>query len=210
MKLAPDLPPVNLPPSVRIISQSALKSYQNSVSSKVSSTGGIGGAGTENLVPRLPNFSKSATSNWANARQNTISPLKHNNTDPQAHRIESLKDKFSMEEGGIESDLHMHPLLFQASEDGRPPYHPFDSSHNASNSFSFFSGNQPQVNLSLFHNPYQANPKSNSICRSSKSKELTLSCGIDFHPLLQRSDDVDNDQVTSRPTDQLSFDLESF
>ena len=53
VKLAPDLPPVNLPPSVRIISQSALKSYQSGVSSKISATGGIGGTGIENMAPRL-------------------------------------------------------------------------------------------------------------------------------------------------------------
>lgn len=210
VKLAPDLPPVNLPPSVRIISQSALKSYQSGVSSKISATGGIGGAGTENMVPRLSNIAKSGTSHSAKARQNTSSPLKHNITDPHAQRSRALKDKFAMEERGIESDLHMHPLLFQASEDGRLPYYPFNCSHGTSNSFSFFSGNQPQVNLSLFHNPHQANPKVNSFYKSFKSKESTPSCGIDFHPLLQRSDDVDNDLVTSRPTGQLSFDLESF
>ena len=104
----------------------------------------------------------------------------------------------------------MHPLLFQVSEDGRLPYYPFDYSHGTSNSSSFFSGNQPQVNLSLFHNPHQANPKVDSFYISLKSKESTPSCGIDFHPLPQRSDDVDNDLVTSCPTGQLSFDLESF
>ncbi|CBI23241.3 unnamed protein product, partial [Vitis vinifera] len=45
----------------------------------------------------------------------------------------------------------------------------------------------------LFHNPHQANPKVNSFYKSLKSKESTPSCGIDFHPLLQRSDDIDND-----------------
>ena len=210
VKLAPDLPPVNLPPSVRIISQSALKSYQSGISSKVSASGGIGGTGTENIVPRLPSFTNSGTSHSAKARQNASSPLKHNTTDPHAQRSKALKDKFAMEERGIESDLHMHPLLFQASEDERLPYYPFDCSHSNSNSFSFFSGNQSQVNLSLFHNPHQANPKVNSSYKSLKSKESTPSCGIDFHPLLQRSDDVDDDLVTSGQASQLSFDLESF
>lgn len=210
VKLAPDLPPVNLPPSVRVISQSALKSYQSGISNKVSATGSIGGTGTENTVPRLPNIASAGASHSAKARQNASSPLKHNTTDLHAQRFLALKDKFTMEERGTDSDLHMHPLLFQASEDGRLPYYPFDCSHGTSNSFSFFSGNQSQVNLSLFHNPVQENPKVNSFYKSLKSQESTPSCGIDFHPLLQRSDDVDNDLVTSGRASKLSFDLESF
>ena len=86
----------------------------------------------------FPNSAKSGTSYLAEARQNTSSPLKHNITDPHAQRSRALKDKFAMEERGIESDLHMHPLLFQASEDGDLPYYPFDCNHGTSNSSSFF------------------------------------------------------------------------
>jgi hypothetical protein len=89
----------------------------------------------------------------------------------------------------------MHPLLLQAPEGGCLPYLPLSCSSGTSSSFSFFSGNQPQLNLSLFHNPLQANHV-DGFNKSSKSKDSTsASCSIDFHPLLQRTDEENNNLV---------------
>ncbi|XP_031279268.1 uncharacterized protein LOC116137720 isoform X2 [Pistacia vera] len=100
-----------------------------------------------------------------------------------------------------ESDLQMHPLLFQAPEDGRLPYYPLNTGTGTSSSFSFFSANQPQLNMSLFHNPCQV---SHVGCfnESLKTKESsnTASSAIDFHPLLKISENANGDSVTAPST----------
>ncbi|XP_031287881.1 uncharacterized protein LOC116146607 [Pistacia vera] len=105
------------------------------------------------------------------------------------------------DERGAESDLQMHPLLFQAPEDGRLPYYPLNTGTGTSSSFSFFSANQPQLNLSLFHNPRQV---SHVGCfnESLKTKESsnTASSAIDFHPLLKISENANGDSVTVSST----------
>ncbi|KAL5708580.1 hypothetical protein ACHQM5_019362 [Ranunculus cassubicifolius] len=59
VKLAPDLPPVNLPSSVRVISQSAFSSYRSAAShsNKISSTA----VEREKSVPTVPRVAKSGT-----------------------------------------------------------------------------------------------------------------------------------------------------
>lgn len=151
IKLAPDLPPVNLPPSVRILPQSAFKGSLCGAASVASARGsGIGDAGTQNIVSRI------------------------------------VEDKCAEEERNTDSDLQMHPLLFQTPEDGRQPYYQLNYSTTHSSSFSFFSGNQPQLNLSLLHNPHQENHVGS--CTKSPNSFTSISRGIDFHPLLQRTD----------------------
>ncbi|KAK9267829.1 hypothetical protein L1049_010265 [Liquidambar formosana] len=212
VKLAPDLPPVNLPPSVRVISQSAFKSYQCGASAKVSvSGGGNVGAGIENAVPKLPHVAKLGTVYSMKGGQNKSNSLKHDITNSRLEESRVHKDKCVPEERGSESDLQMHPLLFQATEGGHLPYYALNCSTSTSSSFSFFSGNQPQVNLSLFRNPHHSNPSVNCCYKSSKSKETTsTSCGIDFHPLLQRTDDVNSDLATACLTPHLPVHLDSF
>ncbi|XVF40757.1 hypothetical protein PTKIN_Ptkin01aG0140900 [Pterospermum kingtungense] len=187
VKLAPDLPPVNLPPSVRVISESALKFYQCGAHTKVSATGDVD-VGIGNMV----SFSDSAKSLMY--KRDKSNPTKENVTNSHSEESGVVKDKSAAEEKSSHTDLQMHPLLFQAPEDGQVPYYPLNCGTCASSSFSLYSGNQPQLNLSLFYNPQQANHTVDSLTKSLKMKEsVSASCGIDFHPLLQRTDDSNSE-----------------
>ncbi|KAL5840440.1 hypothetical protein ACOSQ3_013111 [Xanthoceras sorbifolium] len=195
VKLAPDLPPVNLPPSVRIISQSTFRSDQPGASKKVSASGGhIGDCRQENIVPLV---AQSGTPESIKTGKDRKNPGEEIVTNLNSEELRVAKDKCVEEERSTESDLQMHPLLFQAPEDGRLPYYPLNCSTNTSSSFSFFSGNQPQLNLSLFHNPHQVNRVVDCFNRFLKTKESKASCGIDFHPLLTRTEDANSDSVTA-------------
>lgn len=157
VKLAPDLPPVNLPPTVRIMSQSAFTKYRDETSSK--------------------------------ARENVVSaiPLSH----PRISQLDErnpIRRSEPVEKG--DSDLQMHPLLFQDPEDGSLPYYPLNGSAGSSSSFDFFPNNPPQLNLNHFRYSHQAKHTLNFFNNPLKSKELSSSLsGVDFHPLLQRTDD---------------------
>ncbi|XP_071731393.1 uncharacterized protein [Rutidosis leptorrhynchoides] len=145
VRLAPGLPPVNLPPTVRIMSQSAFSKYQENTS-----------------------HSRTGQINERNAVRCSTSD--------------------AVEKG--DSEFQMHPLLFQ-EEDGRSlPYYPLNGSGSSSSSFDFFPNNSPQLNVNLLH--YSNEPKNtlNFFNNTLKSKELNSSLsGVDFHPLLQRTDD---------------------
>ncbi|XP_039037497.1 uncharacterized protein LOC120174827 [Hibiscus syriacus] len=92
----------------------------------------------------------------------------------------------------------MHPLLFQTPEDGQLPYYPMNCGAGTSSSFSLFPGNQPQLNLSLFYNSQQANSADDNLIKSLRMKEsVSASYGIDFHPLLQRTDETNSELVTA-------------
>lgn len=183
VKLAPDLPPVNLPPSVRVISQSA---YAAGASKKASTSGGCCGDPRDSHVAQ-PGASHSVKTGKDKRIPGEEEAMKLNSNESCV-----VKDKHGKEERSTESDLQMHPLLFQAPENGRLPYYPSNCSNNISSSFSFSSGNQPQLNLSLFHNP-QVNRAVDSFNRFLKTKESNTSCGIDFHPLLTRTEDTNID-----------------
>ncbi|KAF6146056.1 hypothetical protein GIB67_033415 [Kingdonia uniflora] len=98
VKLSPDLPPVNLPPSVRVISQSAFKSYNggSSQNTKVSDSG----VETEDLVLRLAE------------KKNPPIYLSNANICPE--NAKSWMGPPAPKEKSAESEFHMHPLLFQA------------------------------------------------------------------------------------------------
>ncbi|KAK9059067.1 hypothetical protein SSX86_021686 [Deinandra increscens subsp. villosa] len=167
VKLAPDLPPVNLPPTVRIMSQSAFSKYQDEASSKV----------RQNVVASQPRISP-------RDERNSVRCSTSNNN--------------AVEKG--DSDLQLHPLLFQDHEDGSLPYYPLHGSASSS-SFDFFPNNSPQLNLNLFRHSNQATHTLNFFNNFLKSKELSSSLtGADFHPLLQRSDDG-NGQSSGTPLD---------
>ncbi|KAI3716892.1 hypothetical protein L1987_68106 [Smallanthus sonchifolius] len=157
VKLAPDLPPVNLPSTVRIMSQSAFSKYQDEASSMV--------------------------------RQNVVLSQPRTGQQDERNSVRcSTSDNNAAEKG--DSDLQLHPLLFQDHEDGSLPYYPLNGSASSSSSFDFFPNNPPQLNLNLFRYSNQAKHTVNFFNNSLKSKELTSSLtGADFHPLLQRSDD---------------------
>ncbi|KAL8198168.1 hypothetical protein R6Q57_029976 [Mikania cordata] len=167
VKLAPDLPPVNLPPTVRIMSQSAFSKYQDEASGKA----------RQNIVLSQPRIGQQDERNSVRC---------------------STGDNNAVEKG--DSDLQMHPLLFQDHEDGSLPYFPLNRSAGSSSSFDFFPNNPPQLNLNLFRYSNQAKHTLNFI-NSLRSKELSSALtGADFHPLLQRTDDG-NDQSSGTPLD---------
>ncbi|XP_070033545.1 uncharacterized protein [Nicotiana tomentosiformis] len=192
VKLAPGLPPVNLPPSVRVISQSAFKSYHGGTYPRAFGGDACTGDNVrDNTVPKIA----SAAKNYfvkdgpfsSSAGKNTIS-------NQNLKETSLPKDNKNVTEGKDESGLQMHPLLFRAPEDGPLPYYQSNSSLSTSSSFNFFSGCQPQLNLSLFHHPRQLAHTVNFLDKSSKLRDKTsISSGFDFHPLLQRTDDANCD-----------------
>ncbi|KAL6559308.1 hypothetical protein OROGR_004425 [Orobanche gracilis] len=167
VKLAPGLPPVNLPPSVRVMSQLAFDSSQAVASSKISCS-----------ASKITDMSGSSVKSG---------PSMTNSVNITASRCDS--------------DLQMHPLLFQAPQDGRLSY--YNCSTSTSSSFAFFAGKQPQVSLSPFHNPLHTRDPVNFLSRLPKPPEkyTTSSFGVDFHPLLQRSDDVGTNSEASHPAE---------
>lgn len=166
VKLAPDLPPVNLPPTVRIMSQSAFSKYQDEASSK--------------------------------ARQNVV--LSHPRTSQLDERNSVRSNTTSDVVEKCDSDLQMHPLLFQDHEDESLPYYPLNASGVSSCSFDFFPNNSPQLNVNLFHYSHHAKHTLNFFNNSLKSKELSSSLtAVDFHPLLQRTDDRNGTPFISQP-----------
>ncbi|GAV85021.1 Myb_DNA-bind_6 domain-containing protein [Cephalotus follicularis] len=203
VKLAPDLPPLNLPPSVRVISQSA---FQGDKSGSFTFSGtGVGDAGKGNTVSQL-HVAKEGTAT-VNASREKSNQLKGKARNLLSEECRVAKDKTCEEERATYSDLQMHPLLFQAPEEGCLTYYPLDC--GASSSFSFFSGNQPQLNLSLFHNPLQSHHAVDRFNKSQKIKDSMLaSCGIDFHPLLQRTDYANSQSVTAFSTAHVSVGLD--
>ncbi|XP_039050134.1 LOW QUALITY PROTEIN: uncharacterized protein LOC120191225 [Hibiscus syriacus] len=194
VKLAPDLPPVNLPPSVRIIPESALKFNQCGAYTKVSATGAGGvDVGMGNIVSPFSGFAKSLVN-----KSDKSNPMRENVTNSSSEESRFVKDKNVAEERCTRTDLQMHPLLFQTPEDGQLPYYPMNCGAGTSSSFSLFSGNQPHLNLSLFYNPQQANSADDNLTKSLRMKEsVSAPYGIDFHPLLQRTDEANSELVTA-------------
>ncbi|KAJ1428739.1 hypothetical protein SESBI_08844 [Sesbania bispinosa] len=187
VKLAPDLPPVNLPPSVRVVSQTAFKGFQCGTSNIYSPGGGVTACRKENSASQIPHGEKFGTTNPVKGARPV---LKDSVTGSQLERSGTVEGRSIVADKGTCSDLQMHPLLFQVSEEGNMPYYPMKFSSGTSSSFSFFSGSQPQLNLSLFHSAQQ---QSHIDCanKSLKSKNSTSqSGGIDFHPLLQKSNNT--------------------
>ncbi|XP_038903861.1 uncharacterized protein LOC120090341 isoform X2 [Benincasa hispida] len=184
VKLAPDLPPVNLPPSVRVVPQSFFR-------------GSLFGAPAKAFVAKS-NKEVSQATNTVNSMLNNsnppnnvtnVIPLTEDASKSDMEECRANNDNPTETERGADSDLHMHPLLFRASDDGSVPYYPLNCSSSSSDTFSFFSGNQPQLNLSLFYNPQ---PEYHvGFEKLLKSKNFTSSHSIDFHPLLQRTDDIE-------------------
>ncbi|KAL0417333.1 UNVERIFIED_CONTAM: hypothetical protein Slati_3565200 [Sesamum latifolium] len=199
VKLAPDLPPVNLPPSVRVMSQSAFKSSQAAATAKVPGiVSRIGGMVAENRGPHAGITTKSVVGSSVRSGPSRNNYL--NITAPSQHpnQSEVLIDNCLAERG--DSDLQMHPLLFQAPQGGHLPCNPMNFSTSTSSSFTFLPGKQPQLSLSLFHNPRHIRDAVNFLSKSSKTPEKKASSfGVHFHPLLQRADDMETDSVAAHP-----------
>ncbi|XP_015959826.1 uncharacterized protein LOC107483729 [Arachis duranensis] len=188
VKLAPDLPPVNLPPSVRVVSQTAFKGFQCGTPKIYPPEGGGVTAGRkDSSVSQIPHGEKFNNIHQAKGARPV---LKDNATSSQPERSGTVEGRSIVVENGTCTDLQMHPLLFQVAEDVNVPYYPLNPSSGTSGSFNFFSGSQPQLNLSLFHSSQQRS-QVDYPNKATKSKDSTLRSGsIDFHPLLQKSNDT--------------------
>ncbi|KAL5974445.1 hypothetical protein ACLOJK_031110 [Asimina triloba] len=183
VKLAPDLPPVNLPPTVRVISQSTFKSFHSESPISRNHGGEI-----ENSVMRPPHAVKPITPISADKNREMPSQKDSNTQQGSGAPNENVTV-----EVGTESDLQMHPLLFQPPEDGRLPYFPRADDNRG---FSFFPGNPFHTNLSPFSKPQTSGSSFGCFHPALKSKETPSELStIDFHPLLQRADNVDIDPV---------------
>ncbi|XP_057960646.1 uncharacterized protein LOC131152797 [Malania oleifera] len=159
----------------------------------------------ESVVPKFSHATESGNSHSIKARQTAINVPKHD----IANHLQGYK--CAREQRGSYSDLQMHPLLFQAPENGCLPYYPLNCCTGVPASFNFTSGNQPLLNLSLSHISRRANPAVNYLNKSLKSKRSGSALGgIDFHPLLQRTNDINGTSVSGVPSAQLSVNLESF
>ena len=119
--------------------------------------GGICNSGKENLVSRIPHAVNLGTTHSVKAVKKKNSPLKANVRHSLPDESEIDKYKCIPKGRRIDSDLQIHPLLFQSPEDRRLPYYQLNCGTSTSSSFIFFSGNQPQLSLNLFHNPYLEN-----------------------------------------------------
>ncbi|XP_076881578.1 uncharacterized protein LOC143529735 [Bidens hawaiensis] len=168
VKLAPDLPPVNLPPTVRIMSQSAFSKFHGEAST---------------------------------VRQNAVTSQPRTGQDNERNNAGEKGD----------SDLQLHPLLFEGHDDASLPYYPLTGSTSSSSSFDFFPNNP--LNLNLFRYPNQGKQTVNFFNNNLKSSELRSSfTGVDFHPLLQRSDDGNTNPtavnvVVPRSPNELDLDI---
>ncbi|KAJ6804856.1 uncharacterized protein M6B38_185105 [Iris pallida] len=172
VKLAPDLPPVNLPSSVRVISQSAFKWYNSK-----SSCSQIQANAIKNLVPELPQVSKVGTS------ISTPGEYLNKYSDTRYQQVEGILTSLSgAEENTSESDLRMHPLLFEASE-VQSSLCFLEKCHTTSSStHNFFPGHPSQADSNLRYHPVKP---VDSSTRHTEEAPSSL-CTIDFHPLLQR------------------------
>ncbi|WVY93153.1 hypothetical protein V8G54_032241 [Vigna mungo] len=200
VKLAPELPPVNLPPSVRVVSQTAFKGFQCGTSKVYPPGSGVAASREDHFASQIRHGEK-----FENVHPviGAKPALKDTVTDSQSERFETVEGRSIQAEKGTCTDLEMHPLLFQVTEDGNVPYYPLKFSSGTSSSFSFFSGSQPQLNLSLFHSSQQ---QSHIDCanKSLTSKSSILrSGGIDFHPLLQKSGDAQSPNFDSNQPESL-------
>ncbi|KAG7587641.1 hypothetical protein ISN44_As07g000220 [Arabidopsis suecica] len=178
VRLAPDLPPVNLPSSVRVISQSVFAKNQSETSSKTCIIKGgmsdVSGRGNLGIEP--PCLSADG-----------------DNNDPPSEKVVDLQEDVPAEsssgmgERSSDSDLQMHPLLFRTPEHGQITCYPPNRDPGGS-SFSFFSENRPQL-LSLFNSPKQINHSADQFHKNSPSNEHETAQGDScFHPLLQRTE----------------------
>ncbi|XP_066376827.1 uncharacterized protein [Miscanthus floridulus] len=167
VKLSPDLPPVNLPPSVRVLSQAEF--YRNATHFHGTSDNA---AKDMYPVPPLTSFTESAD------RQLNLFPDHRANSRLQQNGISSD----NATEDGAEQDLQMHPLLFQYPRDVSSYSHPVQNLINQSRKYDLFPFEKVRVE------------RSNNQTTGSTENGTVNANTIDFHPLLQRTEvDVHNE-----------------
>lgn len=201
VKLAPELPPVKLPPAVRVIPQASLRGSQLGAS-----TGdAVSGPSLQNPVSDLTVVND--PSNLVKHVQDTSNVLNPSMSNLSSKKCSLIKNGCPTE-GGPELDPQMHPLLFRTLEEGLLPRYPLNSPGGIP-TFSFFPGAQHQINVNLLQYPHPVGHMNGSL-RSFKSKEtVRRSSHLDFHPLLQRNEGINASSIAAGPTGTLlSTDLE--
>ncbi|XP_068642233.1 uncharacterized protein [Aristolochia californica] len=187
VKLAPDLPPVDLPPSVRVISKSSF----------------LRTAAIDNVTNMA-----ATTETYGKNQKSLVGGENSCQQDPRTSADQSVA-----EENVTESDLRMHPLLFQAPHSEAPLYLPINSSGTASSMFNFSRGHLLQSNNPLFLcGPQRAqivNSNIDYLHPAITSKESTPHLfNVEFHPLLQKADCVNSDSVIVSSEAHTSFGAE--
>jgi hypothetical protein len=164
VKLAPDLPPVNLPPSVRVISQVAFHPNATHFNGSLNNT-----AKDMYHVPPL-HFSESAY------RQLNLFPDHSTSSRLQKNVIPNENNT----EDGADQDFQMHPLLFQYPRDVLSSCsHPVQNLINHSRTYDIYPFDKVQVDRTN-------NQTTNATSTGNRS---TVNANtIDFHPLLQRTE----------------------
>ena len=173
VKLALGLPPVNLPPSVRVVSQTAFKGFETGTSKIHPCRDGVTDVRKDNSASQIPHGEKIGTDHRAKRAR----PMpKDSGVHSQLESSETAEGRSTVAEKSTYADLQMHPLLFQVTEVGNTPYYPFKFNSDPSSSFNFFSGRQPQLNLSLFSSSQQQGHV-DSANKSLQSKNSSLRLG---------------------------------
>ncbi|XP_072979372.1 uncharacterized protein [Typha angustifolia] len=171
VKLAPDLPPVNLPPSVRVISQSAFQGLHPSPS-------------YSNISNNVPKDNASVLPRATTEDIHRVSPGKQLKlfSDNGAEVIlqqDGDVPKSRAKENSTESEFQMHPLLFQLHEDQFSSYYSTGLT-NISSGYNFLTRSKVQVDR-----------RSDDINTASQTKEAPGDMHtIDFHPLLRRTENA--------------------
>lgn len=201
VKLAPELPPVKLPPAVRVISQASLRKSQLGSSNQVATAS----PEIEKSFVDPTVFDCSMNSVRRMHGKNKISNL--NSASVPFQKDGLSKDRCLGKERGTDMDPQMHPLLFRTIEEGNIPSYPVDNSMRIP-TFSFFPPMQHQTNVTPLRNPCTAGP--NNGLESFSLKDTALgSSSLDFHPLLQRAKEFSADSLDAGLTCSiLNTDLE--
>ncbi|PUZ61842.1 hypothetical protein GQ55_4G310100 [Panicum hallii var. hallii] len=180
VKLAPDLPPVNLPPSVRVLSQVAF--HPNATHFHGTSDNA---AKDMYSVPPLT-FAESAY------RQLNLFPDHRANSRLQQSGVSNENTT----EDGADQDLQMHPLLFQYPRDVVSSYsHPVQNLINQSRKYDLFPFEKVQVE------------RSNNQTTGSTENSTVNANTIDFHPLLQRTEVEVHDEVPEDDYHQSEYNM---
>ncbi|KAG0452413.1 hypothetical protein HPP92_025077 [Vanilla planifolia] len=168
VKLAPDLPPVNLPPSVRVISQSAFKIYHSQPHHSSSNHNAL-----KDQTLGVPPVAKPGGTVVNSAEEPDMLPCSVTGSQrPNGNSHEVL-----VKENTTESDVQLHPLLFQT------PYFSINCQSAPTEcdillrsrcSISTVSASAPD------HLPQGAGFPTNA-------------SAIEFHPLLRRSETAGDD-----------------
>ncbi|KQJ88273.1 uncharacterized protein LOC100833724 [Brachypodium distachyon] len=169
VKLAPDLPPVNLPPSVRVISQ---KEFHQSAAH----FNGTSDNTAKDLFPvPPPTFTESVY------RQLNLFP-DHSTSDRLQQHVVNNRNTV---DDGAEQDFPMHPLLFQFPQEVNLSYsHPVQNLISNSRNYDLFPFEKVQVE------------KSNRQTTDDMEEGAPSNANtIDFHPLLQRTEAEMHEEV---------------